>query len=105
MLEIQNKVDKFNKLAHGNNKTPVHARLLDCISKLGELSKEYLKSTDYGDKEFSLHKDFELELGDTMYSLLSLANEVGINVEEAVDKVLNKYKERLSKFNNIGSGK
>jgi len=105
MLELQNKVDKFNKLAHGNTKTPVHARLLDCISELGELSKEYLKSTDYGDKDFNLHDDFELELGDTIYSLLSLANELDIDVEEAVDKVLDKYKLRLSKTNSIGSGK
>ena len=101
---MQNKVKDFNNKRNTHLKPmPVSARLLDIQSEMGELSKEYLKATKYGTKDFCLTKEFELEFGDVLYSLLSLANEANIDAEKSLDLVLKKYQERLNKSQNMGS--
>ena len=82
---------------------PVSARLLDIQSEMRELSKEYLKSTKYGTSNFNLNTDFELEFGDILYSLLSLANELNINAEQCLDLVIKKYQDRLNNKKDMGS--
>lgn len=84
---------------------PIHARILDIQSELGELAKEYLKNSKYGTKNFDLTEDFKLEYGDVLYSLLSLGNEVGLNAEEELDKVLEKYRKRIIDKYSMGSGR
>ena len=101
---MQKLVEEFNKLKSAHQtKMPVSARLLDVQSELGELAKEYLKATNYGTSEFSKTEDFELEFGDVLYSLLSLANELSLNSEECLNLILEKYKKRFIDKNNIGS--
>lgn len=101
---MQNKVSNFNKLRHVHTKPmPVYARLLDIQSELGELSKEFLSPTKYGTQNFEVTNDFKMEFGDTLYSLLSLADELNFSAEECLDLVLKKYQERLNKNNNMAS--
>jgi len=102
---MQKKVREFNEANRVyDEEMPVSARMLDIISEMGELNKEYLKSSNYGTKKFTLTKDFELEFGDCMYSLMCLANEVGLDADKSLDKVIAKYKERISKNNRLDSG-
>ena len=103
---MQNKVKEFNDLK-SCHKTPmpVYARLLDIQSEMGELAKEYLKSSKYGTNDFSVTEDFKEEFGDVFYAILSLANELEINVEECVDVSLNKMKVRMEKKGTLGSGR
>ena len=101
---MQKKVSEFNKNKNCHNlKMPVSARLLDIESELGELSKEYLKCTKYGTLPFEKTEDFELEFGDTLYSLLSLANETGVDSEKALNLVIEKYKSRIKNNGTMGS--
>ena len=101
---MQNKVKTFNENRNSHLKPmPVSARLLDIQSEMGELSKEYLKSTKYGTSNFNLNTDFELEFGDILYSLLSLANELNINAEQCLDLVIKKYQDRLNNKKDMGS--
>lgn len=102
---MQQRVKEFNELIKRENNMSVYARLLDVQSELGELSKEYLKVSNYGEKDFEISEDFELELGDVLYSILSLANELNINAENALNGVLDKYKKRFDEKNNLGSGR
>ncbi len=101
---MQQKVIDFNKkkTAH-QTKMPPDARLLDIQSELGELSKEYLKNSRYGTQQFEITDDFCLEFGDVLYSLFSLAEELGVDAENCLDKVLEKYKKRLAKKGKMGS--
>ena len=103
---MQNKVKIFNK-NRTCHKEPmsVSARILDIESEIGELSKEYLKSTNYGSKEFTMTADFKEEFGDVLYAILSLADETGINGEECLDIALNKLKLRMKQKNTMGSGR
>ena len=101
---MQKLVEEFNKLKSAHQtKMPVSARLLDIQSELGELAKEYLKPTKYGTSNFEVTDDFKLEFGDVLYSLLSLAEETGVEAEECLKMVLAKYKARLEKNNKLGS--
>ncbi len=103
---MQNKVKEFNnKLDCHKKPIPINARLLDISSEFGELAKEYLKATSYGTKSFENTLDFELEFGDVLYSLLSLANECNLDANVALEKVLDKYSKRFKNNNNLGSGR
>lgn len=103
---MQEKIRNFNKLKSKHSKPmSVYARLLDIISEVGELSKEYLKHSKYGTEDFKLEEDFILEYGDVLYSYLSLAEELGIDSEQALDSVINKYKKRLDDYGSMGSKK
>ena len=89
---MQQKVKNFNEAMPCHTKPmPASARLLDIASEIGELSKEVLKASRYGTEDFKVTEDFEMEFGDVLYSLLSLANETGIDSEKALDKILTKY--------------
>ena len=85
--------------------TQLHIRILDLMSEVGELCKEYNKITEYGRNPFAVTKDFELEIGDVFFSLIFIANISGINLEEALEKTILKMEKRMKKTGNIGSGR
>ena len=103
---MQNKVKDFNENKLYNiEPMPAHARILDIASEMGELAKEYLKSSNYGTKGFEVTEDFKEEFGDVVYSMLSLAVELSISSEECLDKVLEKLTKRIEKSKTMGSGR
>lgn len=103
---MQNKVKEFNeKMQCHREPIPASSRLLDIESEVGELSKEFLKASRYGTEDFVLTESFKMEFGDVLYSLLALANECGLNAEEALSMALEKYLSRINKNNNMGSGR
>ena len=102
---MQEKVKMFNENKNCHTKPmPIYARLLDTQSEMGELAKEYLKNSKYGTIDFVMTEDFEMEFGDVLYCLLSLANETGISAEKCLDKVIAKYRKRIESKKTMGSG-
>lgn len=53
--------------------------------------------SDYGRKPLEYRKELKSELGDVLYSLITLANTFDIDLEDALNQVLEKYKKRLKK--------
>ena len=103
MNSIQEKVDKLIKKY--NLESSVEIRFIDLISEIGELGKEILKGNDYGKKDFCNTENLESEIGDTFFSLICVANGLNIDLENALENVLNKYENRFSNNGNIGSGR
>lgn len=105
-IKMQNKVKEFNdnRTCH-KKEVPTYARILDIQSEIGELAKEYLKNSKYGTEQFDLKSEFKEEYGDVLYAMISLANELGIDCEECLDKTLQKLQDRMQKNNSMGSGK
>jgi len=103
---MQNLVREFNetKMCH-RKKMSESARVLDIQSELGELAKEILKITKYGTEDFKVTEDFEMEFGDVLYSLLSLACETTVDSKVCLEKALKKYGDRIDKNNSMGSGR
>lgn len=83
--------------------TSVEARLLDLLSEIGELAKEALKGSDYGKTRFTQTEAWEEELADAFFSLVCIANSTGVDLEEALEKVLTKYEDRISNKGKAGS--
>lgn len=91
--------DQFNLGA------PTAARLLDLCAELGELAKEWLKSTQYGKRTQSLPatEDWQAELGDVLFALLCLANESGVDVDHALNQAMERYRQRIEGTGHPGS--
>jgi NTP pyrophosphatase (non-canonical NTP hydrolase) len=100
LKKLQQKIEFF--CIKNNLHAPAEHRLLDTISELGEVSKEILKSSNYGSKKASYTDGLKEELGDALYSLITVANSFQIDLEEALNEALNKYKKRAGK-GSIGS--
>lgn len=95
MYKVQLKVNEF---CHSHNlDSPIEHRFLDLFSEMGELSKEILKMTNYGTKPLEFKPEFMEELGDVMYSLITIANYFEINIENCVEQTLIKYEKRMEK--------
>jgi NTP pyrophosphatase (non-canonical NTP hydrolase) len=69
---------------------------LDLASEVGEVAKEILLATDYGQRPFQSQPNLAAELGDVLYSLCLLASSAGVDLETALDAVLVKYTQRLN---------
>jgi NTP pyrophosphatase (non-canonical NTP hydrolase) len=100
LKDIQKKIKEFT--TKNNLESNVEIRILDLVSEVGELSKEIIKASDYGTKEFKVTENLEYELGDVLFVTLIIANKLNIDIETALEKVLNKYEKRLNK-GGIGS--
>ncbi len=95
MKKLQEKIKKFCK--ENNLESPPEHRVLDTMSELGEVAKEILKMSDYGRKPIKYKEEISLELGDLLYSLITIANSFDIDLEEAMNASLRKYENRLKK--------
>lgn len=76
---------------------------IDLVSEIGELGKEILKATEYGNKKVITNTTSIEEMGDCLFSILALCCEMNIDAEEALNFALNKYKQRNELKGNIGS--
>jgi NTP pyrophosphatase (non-canonical NTP hydrolase) len=81
------------------------ARLLDLVSEIGEVAKEALKATRYGEEPFAVRAEWSSELADVFFSLICLANATNVHLDRALDGALDKYNHRLSRRGDAGSGR
>lgn len=99
MNSLQSKVAQFNHRQKLELSRVL--RILDLSSEVGEVCKLGF-SQELG-KTVELQK-WQEELGDTLYSLLSLMSDLEIDAEEALEIVLAKYNARMSTRNSMDSG-
>jgi len=103
LSNLQEKINKFTKDKGLNSN--VNVRIIDLASEIGELSKEVLKGTNYGNEQFRKTKEWESEIGDVLFSLICLANETDTSLEECLGYVLVKYERRFDNTGYLGSGR
>ena len=95
MNEVQKKVQLFCK--KNNLSSSIEHRVLDIVSEIGELSKEILKASNYGKSSYVSNEKIKLELGDVLFSLITLANSLDVNLDVALEAVIKKYENRMEK--------
>jgi NTP pyrophosphatase (non-canonical NTP hydrolase) len=100
-MEEQQQVADF--VAHHDIEAPPTFRLLDLVSELGEVAKDVNESTGYGTTPADVAVS-EDELGDTLFALLALAEELDVDAGEALDTALAKYESRLETGDDPSSG-
>ena len=76
---------------------------LDLVSEVGEVAKEVLLSTDYGRRAPQFRPQLADELGDVLYSLLTLAEACAVDAGDALNAALEKYERRLAERGKPGS--
>ena len=97
----EDKVKEF--LKQYKRECNISSRFIDLTSEVGEVGKELLKSSEYGNKNIEISEELKEELGDTLFSLLALFVENGIDPEQELDKVLEKYRKRFEENGDISS--
>lgn len=103
LSQIQGMVNEFT--SGKNMNSSVSIRIIDLASEVGELSKEVLKGTNYGGKNFEKTKEWQSEIGDVLFSLICIANQTDTNLEDSLNYVLNKYEKRFTSKGDLGSGR
>jgi NTP pyrophosphatase (non-canonical NTP hydrolase) len=75
---------------------PAGVYALDLMSEIGEVAKELLLATGYGERPFTPppSPNLILELGDALYSLCQLATSAGVDLDTALTLALEKYRQR-----------
>ncbi len=100
--EFQKSVKKFMDDNSINN--PIENRMLDLIDEVGEVAKEINKMSQYGTSEPKFREEIKLEIGDAFYSLITVANYYDIDILDSLEKAIDKYKKRVEKKGDPGSG-
>lgn len=83
-------------------RAPPAYRTLDLAAEVGEIAAAVAKSTEYGAAEESVALP-EDEVGDALFALLALANELDIDAGAALDTALSKYEGRIESNGGPGS--
>lgn len=83
--------------------TSTENRMLDLLSEAGELAKEVLKGSDYGKRPFEPNQAFEDEFSHVLFSLVCLANQTDLRLEEILEKSLIEFDKRFKDHKHIGS--
>ncbi|QLD86554.1 nucleotide pyrophosphohydrolase [Natronomonas halophila] len=100
-MDAQTRVAEF--VEANDLQAPAAYRLLDTVSELGEVAKEVCTSTDYGSDPSAVDAP-EDELGDALFALLALCEELDVDAEEALETALGKYENRIDESGDAGSG-
>jgi len=101
LIDLQKKVQLF--IEEKSINTSIDVRMIDLVSEVGELSKEVLKGTEYGNKSFHVTDEWTSEIGDVLFSLISIANSTDISLEECLLEALDKYEKRFNRKGSLGS--
>ena len=80
----------------------VEFRIMDLVSEVGEVVKDATKSADYGVNREDLDVK-EDEIGDVLFSLLAVCNDLDIDADSALQTALDKYEGRIDEKGDPGS--
>ena len=100
-MDEQARVAEF--LDDNDMRAPPAYRLLDLASEVGELAKNVNESTEYGADAAAADVERD-ELGDALFCLLALADELDYDASAALAESLAKYEARLADSGSAGSG-
>lgn len=101
MRKQQERVAEF--IEENDMQAPPEFRILDFISEAGEIVKDAVKTADYGEsrEDLSVKED---EIGDVLFALMALSDSLDIDAEEAFERAMEKYEDRIDEKGDAGSG-
>ncbi len=101
MKEIQDQVRAFATRYTLLRAPEVHA--LDLMAEAGEVAKEILTASYYGQRASTFSPRLAEEIGDVLYAVIALACACEVDLERALTEALTKYEERLARRGDPGS--
>ncbi|EJN60160.1 MazG nucleotide pyrophosphohydrolase domain-containing protein [Halogranum rubrum] len=100
-MDEQRRVARF--LDESDLRTDPAYRLLDLTAEVGELAADATTSSEYGASPDSLTVNTD-ELGDALFALLALADELDLDAGDALTESLAKYERRAKSSGSVDSG-
>ena len=100
MRDQQRRAEEFAE--ENDLDAPTPFRLLDLVSELGEIAKDATKTAEYGEKPEQLDVKQD-EIGDLLFSLFTLCENLDIDAQEAFDEAMRKYENRVEDTGTPGS--
>lgn len=102
-MELDERQDEIAKFMEKHDmQGTVEFRIMDLVSEVGEVVKDATKSADYGVNKDDLNVK-EDEIGDVLFSLLAVCNDLDIDADSALQTALDKYKSRIEEKGDLGS--
>jgi len=101
LKEIQKKVKEWNEKIELNwPKLIQYTHLVEEVGELGEALavSEGARMPGTGEAGLADHSDVREEIGDTIFSLAAIANECDVDLEDAFNYTLNRYKKKQKKY-------
>lgn len=104
LSELQKKVkecaEKFN---FGWSNYVQYIHLVEEVAELGEALTVQQGDRDAGSGESALadHNDPKEELGDVLFTVMQLANQLDVNLEEVLEKTFNHYDHKLENLKKL----
>jgi NTP pyrophosphatase (non-canonical NTP hydrolase) len=95
MKDLQRKVKEFCQ--ENSMVSPAEINVLDLVTEVGEVAKEVIKMSNYGRSTWEYREEVKSELGDVLFSLMVLANTLNVDLDDELQRVLEKYYKRLQK--------
>lgn len=86
---------------HGMDADPAY-RILDLAAEVGEVAADAAKSSQYGESPDDLAVT-DGELGDALFALLALADELGMDAGDALAASMETYERRVDETGAAGS--
>lgn len=102
-LKMQDTVKHF--VDHHQLTCGVQNRYVDLVSEIGELGKELLKATNYGKESIAAWSSAFDEMGDCLFSIFALCNEMGLDAKLTLDHAIQKYSRRFAEKGTVDSGR
>ncbi|EMA17543.1 MULTISPECIES: MazG-like family protein [Haloarcula] len=89
-LEMKRQQQVADVLRHSDIDTPPAYRLLDVVAELGDIAAQVNETTGYGTDltALSIRED---ELGDALFALLALCEQLDVDADAALSSALAKY--------------
>ena len=69
---------------------------IDTINEYGELGRTLLRGNGYFVKDLEVTDEIKEHMGDVIFNMIALANEMNIDLEECLAKALSKYEKMLN---------
>ena len=94
---VQNVAEQFN-FNWSNYVQYIH--LVEEVAELGEALTVHQgdRAAGSGEKAQADHADPKEELGDILFTVIQLANQLGVNLEEVMDETFQRYDKKLKKL-------
>jgi NTP pyrophosphatase (non-canonical NTP hydrolase) len=89
-LEVMGQQQVADVLGHSDVDTPPAYRLLDVVTELGDIAAEVNETTGYGTDPTALSVREE-DLGDALFALLALCEQLDVDADAALASALAKY--------------
>jgi NTP pyrophosphatase (non-canonical NTP hydrolase) len=77
-------------------------QLLDLASEVGELGKDACESTNWGESPDEVEVAAD-EFGDVLFSLITVAESLEVDLDEALEEALAKYERRIEETGDASS--